>query len=83
MLCLNCRADRFTAILKGGSPSESQVANCRQAVFRTKSPIGRISPVSSAIGMNMSGGTRPRRGCCQRISASTPTTRPVVMSICG
>jgi hypothetical protein len=31
---------------------------------------GKISPVSSAIGMKMSGPTTPRTGWCQRASAS-------------
>ena len=34
----------------------------RQAVSSTQRPIGTISPVSSASGMNASGGTRPRVG---------------------
>ena len=32
-----------------------------------------IRPVSSATGMNSPGASRPRSGCCQRTSASTPT----------
>ena len=50
----------------------------RQAVSSTHRPSGTIRPVSSASGMNDSGGTRPRTGCCQRTSASKPTIRSVV-----
>ena len=35
--------------------------------------MGRISPLSSARGMKSIGGISPRSGCCQRISASSPT----------
>ena len=38
---------------------------------------GVIRPVCSAIGMNSSGRISPSDGCCQRHSASAPTTRPV------
>ena len=38
----------------------------------TQRPSGTIRPVSSASGMNASGRTRPRCGCIQRTSASTP-----------
>jgi hypothetical protein len=51
-------------------------ANCAQAASSTHWPIGRISPDSSAKGINSAGDTTPRRGCCQRTSASTPVTRP-------
>ncbi len=37
-----------------------------------------MSPVSSASGTNSIGGTRPRSGCSQRISASNPNSVPVV-----
>jgi hypothetical protein len=48
----------------------------RQAWAITQSPSASISPISSATGMNTDGGTLPISGCCQRISASTPTTAP-------
>ncbi|CSI60260.1 Uncharacterised protein [Vibrio cholerae] len=35
-------------------------------------PIGKICPVSSAIGIKTPGGNNPRLGWFQRISASTP-----------
>ena len=42
----------------------------RTAVVRS-----RIRPESSTSGRNASGSSRPRVGCCQRTSASTPRTR--------
>ena len=42
-----------------------------------------IRPVCSAIGTNSVGPTRPRRGCSQRASASTPITLPVASSALG
>ena len=42
----------------------------------TQRPIGTISPVSSASGMNSSGCTIPRSGWIHRIRASTPVIRP-------
>ena len=73
---VNWRADRLTLMTScdPGSVS-SQARACRQAVSSTQRPIGMIRPVSSASGMNDSGGTRPRVGCCQRTSASSPTIR--------
>ena len=37
--------------------------------------MAMMVPFCSASGMNRAGGTKPCCGCCQRISASTPTTR--------
>ena len=51
-----------------------QVAAARQASSITHSPIARIRPVSSATGMKTFGGTMPRCGWFQRISASKPTS---------
>src|ERR1035438_9685416 len=45
--------------------------------------MDRISPLFSAIRMNLSGGTSPNSGCCQRRSASNPVIFPVAISICG
>ena len=45
--------------------------------------MGVIRPLFSAIRMNLSGGTRPNSGCCQRRSASNPVILPVAISICG
>ena len=39
-------------------------------------PTGTIRPASSAMARNFSGRSRPRSGCCQRISASFPTVSP-------
>ena len=59
-----------------GDP-DVRVATRQPSRRRGGRPIRRsawISPVSSAIGMNSLGGTRPRWGCCQRSSASKPVT---------
>ena len=45
------------------------------AVRSTQRPSGSISRLSSAIGMNSPGSSRPRVGCSQRTSASTPASR--------
>ena len=59
-------------------PAARHAAPCAQACSSTHLPISVISPVSSASGMNSSGGTTPRTGWFQRISASTPV---VLMSL--
>jgi hypothetical protein len=63
--------------------SSGQVLAWRQASLSAHSPIGTISPVSSAIGMNSTGPTRPRSGWCQRISASNAEKRLVARSNSG
>ena len=74
---MNWRAERLTDTNSGLSSGADRVARhlaaWRHAVSRTHRPSGMIRPVSSASGMNASGGTRPRVGCCQRTSASKPT----------
>ena len=69
----------------GGSPAHpSRNAAAASIACRiTQSPSGTISPLSSAISMNSSGGTIPRTGCCQRTSASSPRVRPVARSTMG
>lgn len=59
-------------LVGGGSPRHQLL----QAVRRIQRPIGRISLDSLAAGMKSSGATKPRPGCCQRTSASTPSNRP-------
>ena len=76
----NCRADRFTATRMPDEPLRAPLPACAHAVRSTQRPIGTMSPVSSASGMNWSGATMPRSGWFQRSSASTPTMRPVPMS---
>ena len=49
----------------------------RPASKRTHSPRGRMSPVSSQMGMKSAGFTRPLVGWAQRTRASTPTTSAV------
>ena len=64
-------------------PASRHNAICRQASFSTQVPMASMTPVSSAIGMNLSGGIRPRSGWRQRIRASTPRTRFFVAQTCG
>ena len=72
----NCRGDRLTAIDTGRNPRRCQAMFCAQASFSTQRPIGTISPVSSASGMNCIGGSTPSSGWVQRNSASTPVICP-------
>ena len=65
---MNCTGDRLTATFM----RRGQFAASRQASRSTHSPIGTISPISSASGMNSAGDTRPRSGWFQRSSASKP-----------
>ena len=59
----------------GADAARARSAACMQAVRRTQRPSGSISRLSSAIGMNSPGSSRPRVGCSQRTSASTPASR--------
>ena len=53
----------FTASTRSRvSSSPAHALSCAQAVSSTQMPMGRISPVSSASGMNWAGDTRPRVG---------------------
>ena len=45
--------------------------------------MSMISPVSSAIGMNSAGETKPRVGCFQRISVSNDAMAPSRRSMIG
>ena len=52
-------------------------------LLSTQSPIGRMAPISSAIGMKTPGDISPRDGFFQRNNASNPTTLPRLISSCG
>ena len=80
---LNCRAETLTQTTIGGRPAFCQALFCRQASFSTQSPIGAISPVSSAIGMNFIGAMTPSLGWFHLTRASTAKTHPVRKSTCG
>jgi hypothetical protein len=58
------------------APAASQAVSCAQAARTTQWVNGSITAEDSANGMNSSGETVPRTGCCQRISASTPPISP-------
>ena len=80
----NWRAERFTAIFRGTRRRVAfQRAAASHALRKAQAPIGTIRPVSSAMEMKLSGGTMPREGWFQRISASAPTSTPVARSNLG
>ena len=56
---------------------------CSHASITTHWVSGPMSPFSSAIGISWSGEMRPRVGCCQRTSASIPSSRPLDRSTTG
>ena len=60
----------------GARRTRCHARSCAHACSRTQCPSVTIRPVSSASPMNRSGPIRPRVGCCQRSSASTPTVLP-------
>lgn len=60
-----------------------QMRTWRHACSRIHTPMPLMRPLSSATGMNSSGGTRPLSGCCQRTRASTPFISPVVSDTMG
>jgi len=75
--------ERLTETRIGAIPWARHSAFCLQASRRTHSPMGTISPVSSAIGMNCAGETSPKVGWFQRTSASIPFMAPESMSTRG
>ena len=69
----NCRALTLTASCSSrANGSVSHALIWAQAVSSTHCPMERMSPVSSASGMNCSGETKPRSGCSQRSNTSAP-----------
>ena len=70
------RGERLTETLSGRALTRFHCAASAQARRRTRSPMARIAPLSSATGMNSPGETSPRSGWFQRTSASTPMTAP-------
>ena len=71
----SCTGETLTDITIPSRPAWCQARKVVQASLNTHSPISRIRPVSSASGMNWSGGIAPNSGLRQRSSASAPTTR--------
>jgi hypothetical protein len=81
--CRSWCVDTLTAIRIGSKPSVCQCLACAHALRSTHSPMLRIRPESSAIGMNSSGRTGPVSGIVQRSSASAAHTAPVSASRIG
>ena len=71
----SCAEARFTATVRG-MPSARQEASCRHASASTQLPSAVMWPLRSARLMKRSGGSSPRRGCCQRTRASTAAGPP-------
>ena len=67
--------DEFAVLLAGAAAEDAAASTAR--------PSAWMAPVSSASGTNAAGGSSPCRGCAQRASASTPTTRRVSRSTIG
>ena len=76
------RVDRFTDSTSC-RPSSCSICQWRAASSKIQIVSTRMKPVCSANGMNCIGGTRPRVGCCQRTSASAPTTVAVSSASLG
>ena len=68
---------------RSGRPASRHAATCATTSSSTRAVSSRITGVGSATRMSSSGTTMPRSGCRQRSSASTPTTSPVAIAICG
>ena len=80
----SCRAEMLTLTVNDPAVTRScQASTWRHAWLSTHRPISRIESDSSATRMKSSGPIRPRSGCSQRTSASTPTIRPVAISTIG
>ncbi|MCY1446495.1 hypothetical protein D9M71_630690 [compost metagenome] len=79
----NWRADRFTEIFGTRTFSRCQTLSWRQASRSSQSPTWAIRPSSSSTGTNSAGAISPRRGCCQRSSASAPVRRRPSPVNCG
>ena len=75
--------DRFTTTRIEASPARCHSRFWAHALRITHSPIGTISPFSSAKGMNSDGRRRPSSGCRQRTSASAATGSPLAVSTIG
>ena len=79
----SCTGERFTFTVRSAMPRACHSSICEQTRSSTQSPIGTISDVSSAMGMNVDGITVPRAGWAQRSSASTFTVEPSLMRTTG
>ena len=76
------RADRFTATDSSGCVRRIRLRVCSDDSTENR-VRAEIRPLFSAIGMKMSGETRPWNGWFQRISDSTATRAPVWASTWG
>lgn len=80
----SCLAAMLTLTDGASKPSSwLHVVAVRPTSISTQRPMLVISPDSSAIETKPPGGTMPRVGCAQRMSASNPFTRPDSMRTSG
>ena len=79
----NSMADTLTAMVSPSIPSLAHTRHCRKASRMTQLPRSSMRPLDSAWGTKLSGINKPRWGCCQRTSASTPVTAPDRQLTCG
>jgi hypothetical protein len=79
------RGDTFTDTNRRSLPSPMWVQRIAsvQAARSTRGPMPSIRPLCSATSMNTDGAIMPSIGCCQRSSASAPTTRPSLVRHTG
>ena len=73
--CELAHREVHAALHAGDAELDLPAASCGTPRAAPSCRSRRSGPVSSASGMNSPGETRPRSGCCQRTSASTPTIR--------
>ena len=79
----SCTGERFTFTVSSPVPRACHSSICEQTRSSTQSPIGTMSPVSSAMGMKLDGMTQPRSGCAHRSRASTLVVVPSLMRTTG
>ncbi|MNY48688.1 hypothetical protein D3C86_1840400 [compost metagenome] len=79
----SCMVERLTATLQSGCPASRQRLIWRQASSMTQLPMGMMSRLFSARGRKRAGEMAPWIGCCQRSSASAPTTWPLRAAYLG
>ncbi|MPM13813.1 hypothetical protein SDC9_60173 [bioreactor metagenome] len=81
--CLNCISDKLTAILKLSYPSDNKYFTLINTSLNTNFPIGIISLVFSAIGINSPGLTNPISLLFHLSNASNPLTSSSVSLTLG
>ncbi|MBK6749568.1 MAG: hypothetical protein IPG67_06040 [Acidobacteria bacterium] len=83
--CISCLPEIFTLTIMSlyAGPIFCQRASRVQVSFKIQIVIGMMRPLSSAIGMNLFGGTLPNSLWFQRSNASKPSRWPSCRSTSG